>query len=122
MKNILAFIGLIAVVAGGAYFYAANEGGGDPCAARAEMFADQVPPALDIVAAEYPLRVGVVRNMLNDGGRLDDMLRDEAAGLIGGEDATALECAYGYYGIWLFRDQVRQDIADEIEASLGLGR
>ncbi|MFP4518751.1 MAG: hypothetical protein ACLFQ5_04780 [Oceanicaulis sp.] len=126
MKNLLALIGFLAVLAGGAYLYAANEGGGDPCRARANMFADQIPPALDLLSARYPLRIGLIRTFLNDEGRLDGLVRDEAAARIHGieedEATNPVECAYGYYAIYLFRDQVREEIALTVERELGLAR
>lgn len=125
MKNLLALIGFLTVLAGGGYFYAAEQGEGDPCRARADMFAAQVPPALDLLSAQYPLRVGLVRGMLNDRLPLDDIVREEAANqMIGlGEEAakSPVECAYEYYAIWVFRDRVRTEIAAALQARLGLG-
>lgn len=124
MKSLLALIGLMTVLAGGAYLYASHQGDGDPCRARADMFADQVPPALDRLSARYPLRVGLVRTLVNDGGRLDALVRDQASDQIiglGEEQAISpMECAYEYYAIWVFRDRVREEIAAALEVRLRL--
>ncbi|MGJ3232947.1 MAG: hypothetical protein ACFE0P_14250 [Oceanicaulis sp.] len=124
MKNLLALIGLLTVLAGGGYLYAADQGDGDPCRARADMFADQVPPALDLLSARYPLRIGLVRALVNDRGQLDALVRDQASDQmigLGEEQAKSrLECAYEYYAIWVFRDRVREEIAAALEVRLRL--
>ena len=124
MKNLLALIGFVTVLAGGGYVYAAQAGDGDPCRARADMFADQVPPALDLLSARYPLRVGLVRTLIDDRGRLDDLVRDQASDQmigLGEEQAISpLECAYEYYAIHIFRDRVREEIAAALEVRLRL--
>ncbi|MFW5661888.1 MAG: hypothetical protein ACOC05_10945, partial [Oceanicaulis sp.] len=84
------------------------------------------PPALDELSAKYPLKIGLVRRSLDRRGLLDDLLRSGVADRLtddsGENDASRIECAYEYYGIWIFRDRVRGEIALYLEDRFNLDR
>lgn len=106
----------------GAYEYVKAQGDGDACAARSALVADQVPHALDKLSAKYPLRVGLMRAFLGQNAEVDSIVKDVTRQMIDEEDAKnqphPAECVAQYVGISFRKEQVREEIAKEIEREL----
>ena len=112
------------IAAGGLWYIAETEGDGDMCVARAELIASQIPPALDKLSAKHPLSVGLIRNVLNQDGVLDDLIMDIVADIISEEDmdeeVSQVECAMDYVRIYFNREGLQDEIVATLEAELGL--
>ena len=49
------------------------------CDGRNRFLVDQVPGTLDVLSARHPFAVGIIRDLLNDGGKLDALVQQATA-------------------------------------------
>ena len=76
----------------------------------------QIPYALDILAARHPLKVGLIRALLNEHGEADNVVKSLVRTSLDREKSPNLFESYAlYYGVMFDADQVRAEIANDIE-------
>jgi hypothetical protein len=81
----------------------------------------QIPPALDILAARHPLKVGLLRGLLNDNGQLDSFVESYARASMDQGKSPGLFDSYSlYYSVMFNKDKFRAEMADSIEQQFGL--
>ena len=91
------------------------------CQATRNTVAQQVPFAVEILAARHPLTVGVVRSLANTTGFVDKLAEVYVENeMIPRQDPGAASCYVAYYTVMFGKDRVRSSIADWIEAKLQL--
>jgi hypothetical protein len=91
------------------------------CDATDVAIIQQVGPAAEMLAARYPLRVGVLRSMFNDQGLVDALAVEFVSSTMeASPQPGTLTCYYIYYFVMLQRDRVRSGIAALIENQLDL--
>lgn len=125
MRLVLMLLILVAVAAAAPWGYAAARFGElDLCTASAEAYAAEVPRALDLLSVRHPLSVGLIRGVLNETGAADEAARDLAAEVIRHDlqDVRWHQCYAAMARVMLSPEQIRTEMADEMERSLGLGR
>jgi len=88
--------------------------------ATADEVAQQVPYALDILAARYPVKVGLVRTWLNSDGAVDKIAQDYVRSSMKESDIGLLDCYVLYYSVAFDKEDVRKAMADRLEKELGL--
>ena len=89
--------------------------------ATADAIAQQVPYALDILAARYPVKVGLARTWLSSQVAVDKIAQDYVRSSMKQSDMGWLDCYVVYYSVTFDKEDVRQAMADRIEKELGLG-
>ncbi|HEY7763659.1 MAG TPA: zinc ribbon domain-containing protein [Aestuariivirgaceae bacterium] len=91
------------------------------CDATDVAIIQQVSPAVEILAARYPLRVGVLRSMFNDKGLVDSLATEFVSSTMeANQQPGMLACYYFYYFVMFQKDRVRTSIAALIENQLDL--
>ena len=81
----------------------------------------QIPYALDILAARHPLKVGLIRSLLNEHGEADSVVESLVRTSLDREKGSNLFESFAvYYAVMFDADEVRADIANAIEKQLGL--
>ena len=88
------------------------------CDATKNVVVQQVPDALEVLAARHPLQVGVVRSMFNDQGAVDKFAEDYVRNNMLKQDPSTLACYAGYYAVIFNKDRVRSAEADWMEKQL----
>ena len=88
--------------------------------ATADEVCQQVPAALDILAARHPIVVGILRTGLNGDGSVDRFAENYMRSSMSLEKAGTLDCYIAYYAIAFNQDEFRQELATGIEKQLGL--
>jgi len=78
-----------------------------------------VPYALDILAARYPLKVGLARTWLNSEGAVDKIAQDYVRSEMKQRDMGLFDCYVMYYYVAFDKEDVRKAMADQIEKELG---
>jgi len=81
----------------------------------------QVPPALDILAARHPIKVGLIRAALNDQGDVDKFAQSYFRTQMDNEKTPGVFESYLIYYVVIFdKDDIRKSIADTLEKQLDL--
>ena len=88
-------------------------------AARAKVLSEQVPYALDRLAARRPA-IGFIRSILNQDGVLDKFIVQFTRENTGGKDDNPLACARDVLVIHAEPDAVREEMAKALEKEFGL--
>jgi hypothetical protein len=103
------------------FLYPLRSGGGI-CEAARDQVVQQVPPAVEILAARYPLQVGLLRSMFNDKGMVDSIAQEYVRASIqeNQREPGRMSCYLSYYVVMLYKDGVRTSIADWLETRLQL--
>jgi len=98
-----------------------HKDGSSVCDAAHNEVAQQVPFAVEILAARHPLTVGLVRAATKESSFVDQLagiyVQNE---MIPHQDAGAGSCYIAYYTVMLQKDRVRASIADWLEAKAKL--
>lgn len=92
--------------------------GGSLCDATRNVVVQQVPDALEVLAARHPLQVGLVRSMFNDQGAVDKFAEDYVANNMLKQDPGTMACYVAYYAVIFNKDKVRGAEADWMEKQL----
>jgi hypothetical protein len=71
--------------------------GSSLCDATKNVVVQQVPDALEVLAARHPLQVGLVRSMFNDQGAVDKFAEDYVSNNMLKQDPGTFACYVGYY-------------------------
>jgi hypothetical protein len=97
-------------------------GGGGICDAARDQVILQVPPAVEILAARYPLQVGLLRSAFNDKGMVDSIAQEYVRASLqeNQQEPGRLTCYLSYYVVMFNEDRVRTSIADWMETRLHL--
>lgn len=113
----IVFAGVVLAI----FLYPLRSGGGICDAARDQVI-QQVPPAVQILAARYPLQVGLLRSVFNDKGMVDSLAQEYVRASIqeNQQEPGRLSCYLSYYVVMLNEDRVRISIADWLETRLQL--
>jgi zinc-ribbon domain len=103
------------------FLYPLRSGGGI-CDTARDQVVQQVPPAVEILAARYPLQIGLLRSMFNDKGMVDSIAQEYVRASIqkNQQEPGRLSCYLSYYVVMLNKDGVRTSIADWMETRLQL--
>jgi hypothetical protein len=110
-----------AVVVVSFFLYPLAGGSGGICDASRDLVIQQVPPAVEILAARYPLQVGLLRSAFNDQGAVDNAAQDYVrTSMLDPQNPGLFTCYLSYYVVMFDKDQVRTAIADAIERRLAL--
>jgi hypothetical protein len=88
--------------------------------ATADEIVQQVPYSLDILAARHPVKVGLLRNLLNDDGSVDRFAQDYLRTSMNAKNLGVFDCYAIYYVVVLYPDAFRQQLANHLEKDLGL--
>jgi hypothetical protein len=88
--------------------------------ATADEITQQVPYALDMLAARHPLKVGLLRSLLNNNGAIDKLTEDYVRSSMNRQNTGLLDCYVIYYVVAFDQDGIRKDLADGLEKELGL--
>ena len=98
-----------------------HKDGSSVCDAAHNEVAQQVPFAVEILAARHPLTVGLVREATKESGFVDKLagvyVQNE---MIPQQDPGAASCYIAYYTVMFQKDRVRSSIADWLEAKAHL--
>ena len=98
-----------------------HKDGASVCDAAHNEVAQQVPFAVEILAARHPLTVGVVRAVTKESGFVDKLagvyVQSE---MIPQENPGTASCYIAYYTVMFQKDRVRASIADWLEAKANL--
>lgn len=109
-----------AVIVLAIFLYPVRNGTGI-CDATDVAIIQQVSPAVEMLAARYPLRVGVLRAMFNDQGLVDALATEFVSSTMeASQQPGTLTCYYFYYFVTFQKDRVRTSIAALIENQLDL--
>lgn len=116
MRKLLNFVVVVGIVFFGYAFFVGTHG--SVCASARARLAGEVPHAVDLLAAQYPLQVGLLRQVLDPEGAetaklARRVLEDES-------DPGAWECALAQVKIVADRDGVRREMAEKLARELGL--
>lgn len=110
-------IGLILLI----LLYPLRNGGSIHEAAREEIL-QQVPYAVEILAARHPLKVGILRAWTNDQGAMDKAAQEYMLSQKEFQQDAGIFVSYlAYYMVIILKDQVRNAQADWLERQFGLG-
>jgi hypothetical protein len=110
-----------AVVVVSILLYPLAGGSGGICDASKDLVIQQVPAAVEILAARYPLQVGLLRSAFNDQGAVDNAAQDYVrTSMLDPQNPGLFSCYLSYYVVMFDKDQVRMAIADAIERRLAL--
>jgi hypothetical protein len=91
------------------------------CDGRNKFLVDQVPGTLDVLSARHPFAVGIIRDLLNDGGKLDALVQQATAQLVADNQGESFaSCAMQSVAIKADPDKFRNRIADKLESLLAL--
>jgi hypothetical protein len=103
------------------FLYPLRSGSGI-CDTARDQVVQQVPPAVEILAARYPLQIGLLRSMFNDKGMVDSIAQEYVRASIqeNQQEPGRLSCYLSYYVVMLYTDRVRTSIADWMETRLQL--
>lgn len=103
------------------FLYPLRSGGGI-CDMARDQVVQQVPPAVEILAARHPLQIGLLRSMFNDKGMVDSLAQEyvRASMQDNQQNPGRLSCYLSYYVVILNKDRVRTSIADWLETRLQL--
>jgi hypothetical protein len=89
--------------------------------ATEDEITQQVPYALDILAVRHPLKVGLLRTLLNDQGAVDRLAQDYVrSSMDRNRNVSAIDCYLAYYAVVFDKDDVRQGLADGLEKQFDL--
>lgn len=98
-----------------------HKDGSSVCDAAHNEVAQQVPFAVEILAARHPLTVGLVRAATKESSFVDQLagvyVQNE---MIPHQDAGTGSCYVAYYTVMFQKDRVRASIADWLEAKAKL--
>ena len=95
--------------------------GNTPGNAARNGVVNQLPFALDILAARHPIQVGLLRSTLTDNGAVDTFAETFLRTSMTQDRPPSLVSSYvAYYTIMFHKDRVRNDMANELEKELGL--
>ncbi len=98
-----------------------HKDGSSVCEAAHNQVAQQVPFAVEILAARHPLTVGLVRAATKESGFVDKLagvyVQRE---MIPQQDPGAASCYIAYYTVMFQKDRVRSSIADWLETKAQL--
>ena len=112
------FIGVVCVAA--VILLPFKDGDSISGAARNEIV-QQIPPALDILAARHPLKVGLIRSLLNNNGAMDSFVQSYVRSEMDQQKTPGLGESYlVYYFVIFNKDEVRAKIADSLETQFQL--
>ena len=116
----LGWIG-VGCVALATLLYPLRSGVGVCDAVRLEIV-QQVSPAMDRLAARYPLQVGVIRSTFNDQGLIDNLAVEFITSTMEAnqKNPSATSCYVVYYFAMFDKERVQTMIAELIEKRLGL--
>lgn len=97
-------------------------GGGGICDQARDQVIQQVPPAVEILSARYPLQVGLLRSAFKDKGMVDGIAQEYVRASLqeNQQEPGRLSCYLSYYVVMLNKDRVRTSIADWMETRLYL--
>jgi hypothetical protein len=101
--------------------YPLRNGGGICDTARNQVI-QQVPPAVEILAARYPLQVGLLHSAFNDKGIVDGFAQEYVRAYMyeNQQEPGRLSCYLSYYVVMFNKDGMRTSIADWLEKRLQL--
>ena len=112
------FIGVVFIAA--VFLLPFKDGSSISDAAKNEVV-KQVPPALDILTARHPIKVGLIRSALNDQGDVDKFAQSYFRTQMDHEKTPgAFESYLIYYVVMFDKDDIRKSIADTLEKQLDL--
>ena len=98
-----------------------HKDGSSVCDAAHNEVAQQVPFAVEILAARHPLTVGLVREATKESGFVDKLadvyVQNE---MIPQQDPGVGSCYVAYYTVMFQKDRIRSAIADWLEARANL--
>jgi hypothetical protein len=98
-----------------------HKDGSSVCDAAHTQVAQQVPFAVEILAARHPLTVGLVRAATKESGFVDKLAGAYVQSeMIPQQDPGVGSCYIAYYSGMLPKDRVRASIADWLEAKANL--
>ena len=98
-----------------------HKDGSSVCDAAHTQVAQQVPFAVEILAARHPLTVGLVRAATKESGFVDKLAGAYVQSeMIPQQDPGVGSCYIAYYSVMLQKDRVRASIADWLEAKANL--
>jgi hypothetical protein len=80
----------------------------------------QVPYSLDIISARHPLKVGLIRSLLNTNGQLDSSIESYLRANEHPEKMNIFESYFMYYFVMLDKDGMRKTMADDLEKRFSL--
>src|SRR4029078_3848159 len=91
------------------------------CDGRNRFLVDQVPGTLNVLSARHPFAVGIIRDLLNDGGKLDALVQQATAKLVADNQGESFaSCAMQSVAIKADPDKFRNMMADKLESLLAL--
>ena len=121
MRTLFLIVLLISAIGIGVPFLI---GEGDACKARAGVAADRFEGAMDVLSDRYPLRIGLLRSLFNQGGQADALTKAliiEALGYSDEEEGThPMACVRDYYILHIHQGEIEAEIVRELEAAFGL--
>lgn len=117
MKKLINFVVVVGLVFFGYAFFVGEHG--DVCASARARASAEVPHAVDLLAAEHPLKVGLLRQVLDPDGTQSEKLARRVLEENEG-DPGPLACAMAQVRIAANPDAVRREMADRLAAELGL--
>lgn len=95
--------------------------GGSICEATRNEISQQVPYAMEIVAARHPVKVGILRSLFNDQGMIDKAAQEYVLStMISQQKSSKFDCYLAYYEGIIFKDEIRNAEADWLEKKFGL--
>ena len=98
-------------------FYPLKDGG-SICDATKNVAVQQVPDAVEILAARHPLQVGLLRSLFNDQGAVDKIAEEYVRTSMLRRDPGTLNCYFAYYVVIFNKDAIRRAEADWMEKQL----
>jgi hypothetical protein len=102
------FIGVVCVAA--VILLPFKDGDSISGAAKNEVI-QQIPPALDILAARHPLKVGIIRALLNNNGAMDSFVQSYVrTSMEQQKDPGVGESYLMYYFVIFNKDEVRASL------------
>jgi hypothetical protein len=95
--------------------------GGSICEAAKNEIVQQVPYAVEILAARHPVKVGILRSALNEEGMIDKVAQEYVrTSMISQQNPNKFVCYLTYYIVVFIKDNVRNAQADWLEKQLNL--
>jgi len=81
----------------------------------------QIPYALDILAARHPIKVGLIRSLLNENGAMDSFVESFVRESMDHQQSPGIIDSYiTYYSVMFNKDEVRSEMATSLEKEFGL--
>lgn len=95
--------------------------GGSICEATRNELVQQVPYAVEILAARHPVKVGILRALFNDQGVMDKAAQEYVLSTMKSQQKLSkFDCYLAYYEGIIFKDEIRNAEADWLEKQFGL--